>query len=105
MSHVFYHDSGEVHVESIPEPDCKYLENNGPYRCTIIPNDVLLPTEVIEKDEKAGLTQKQLWIADVSVKILASCPYPYMSVDGHRFISAAEYAATQARTMADKIFD
>lgn len=54
---------------------------------------------------KAGLTQKQLWIADVSVKILASCPYPYMSVDGHRFISAAEYAAIQARTMADKIFD
>lgn len=54
MSHVFYHDTGEVHVESIPEPDCKYLEHNGPYRCTIIPNDPLLPTEIIELNEKAG---------------------------------------------------
>ena len=48
MSHVFYHDTGEVHVESIPEPDAKYLDHNGPYRCTIIPEDPLLPTETIE---------------------------------------------------------
>ncbi len=63
MSHVFYYDSGEVHVESIPEPDLKYLENNGPYRCTIIPDDPLLPTEVIEKDEKAGhlAAMEALW--------------------------------------------
>ena len=56
MSHVFYHDSGEVYVESILEPDAKFLDHNGPYRCTIIPEDPLLPTETIEKDDNYGCT-------------------------------------------------
>ena len=51
-----------------------------------------------------GVSAKEMWIADVAVKILASCPYPYMSLDGFNSIPAAEYAAEQAKRMADKIF-
>jgi len=50
------------------------------------------------------MTVKEEWIADVAVKILASCPYAYMSMDGITYISAAEYAAQQAKRMADVIF-
>lgn len=56
---VFYFDTGydtegEVHVEAINDPDAKILDHNGPYRCCIIPNDPLLPTETVELDEPAG---------------------------------------------------
>ena len=56
---VFYFDTGydtegEVHVEAINDPNAKILDHNGPYRCGIIPNDPLLPTETVELDEPAG---------------------------------------------------
>lgn len=56
---VFYFDAGydtagHVVVESIPDPGATILDNNGPYRCTIVPDDPLLPTETTERNEHCG---------------------------------------------------
>ena len=49
-----YDTAGYVQVESIPDPGATILDHNGPYRCTIVPDDPLLPTETVELDEPAG---------------------------------------------------
>ena len=63
--------------------------------------------EELDKQLKHSLNMgaKEAWIADVAVRILASCPSRYMSLDGMNFIPSAEYAAKQAKLMADVIFD
>ena len=78
------------------ELHCPYRTSDGEKECYYY---------TLDKDSRnVGLTSKGLWIADVAVKILASCPYPYMSLDGYNSIPAAEYAAEQAKRMANKIF-
>lgn len=56
---VFYFDTGYdtagyVQVESIPDPGATILDHNGPYRCTIVPDDPLLPTEATERNDTYG---------------------------------------------------
>ena len=72
-------------------------------------DELLIPSNLFSSDrkpdaDKKEMTAKESWIADVAVKILASCPYPYMSLDGQNFIPAPEYSAKQAKQMADVIF-
>lgn len=56
---VFYFDvgyptAGEIHVEAVNDRKAKILDHNGPYECTIIPNDPLLPTETVTRDGNYG---------------------------------------------------
>lgn len=80
------------------EPICPHRTTDGEKEC------YYYAYAVDPKPINSGLTHKELWIADVAVRILANCPYPYMSLDGTNLVPASEYAATQARQMADAIF-
>lgn len=50
------------------------------------------------------MTAKEEWTAEVAAKLLAQCPYPFMSIDGVNLVPAAVYSAQQAKVMADTIF-